>query len=213
MQDGLSEWHRWSGLTRHRGLEIRRALDITLSTRHQVPADGSAVILDSRYECSLVQDNRLGCREFHVAREIAIEVAFSLVDGASLIARRCGCGLRYYRWLGRSSFGCHCRSDGGSQGGRVCGCGRHLCRGDLIAVGLTCIARTFDVLTDSSAAILGDSDWASYLPFGEDRLSGCYVGVDGAHQAHKAKSDRLGDTHFADWVRLMDSRKNFQVVY
>ena len=64
------------------------------------------------------------------------------------------------------------------------------------------------VYTDSSAAILGDSNLRS-LPLGEDRLSGCYAGVDGAHQAHKAESDRLGDTHFADWMmRLMDTRKN-----
>ena len=43
------------------GLEVRRALNITLCTRHQIPANGSAVTVDSRDDCSLGQDSFGAC--------------------------------------------------------------------------------------------------------------------------------------------------------
>ena len=64
------------------------------------------------------------------------------------------------------------------------------------AVGLTGVAAVVRGPTDGSAAVTGDSDGA--LPFGEDRLTRCFGGVGGVHQAHKAEDDGLGDTHFAD---------------
>ena len=44
------------------GLELRTALDITLCTRHQIPANGRAVTVDGRDHCSLGQDSFGGCR-------------------------------------------------------------------------------------------------------------------------------------------------------
>ena len=61
MQDDGNHWHRWVGnVTRHLSLEIRRALDITLGTRHQIPADGSAVAVGGRDHRSLVQGSFRG---------------------------------------------------------------------------------------------------------------------------------------------------------
>ena len=198
-------------ITRHLGLEIRRTLDVTLSTRHQIPADGSAVILDGRYRCSLLQGNRHRCGEIYIARKIAIEISFGLIDRASLVA--CTCVGRYYRPLVQGSFGfmCHCRRRRGCQGGSGCGW-RHLCRRASIAVDITLYAQiTVPVFhTGSRAAVAGDSDLC--LPFGKDRLTGCPGGVDGAHEAHKGEDDRLCGRHFADWVRLMDAKMNVSVV-
>ena len=50
--------------------------------------------------------------------------------------------------------------------------------------------------TDGNATIIGDSDRC--LPFTEDRLTDRFGGVDGAHQAHEAEDDGLGDKHLAD---------------
>ena len=122
-------------------------MDITLGTRHQIPADGSAVTIDGRDHRSLVQ----------------------------------------------GSFG-----HGGCGNRRGCRCGRHACGEASRAVNLTlsALVHVGDVLTDSSAAIVGDRDCC--LPFSDDRLTVRFNGVHGAPQAHKAEDDGLGDTHFAD---------------
>ena len=72
------------------GLEVRRALNITLCTRHQIPANGSAVTVDSRDHCSLGQDSFGACRHRRgrtsPAVEPAIEVTQLIVSRASVHA-------------------------------------------------------------------------------------------------------------------------------
>ena len=96
---------------------------------------------------------------------------------------------------GSTGFWCHCRYDGGCGGRRGCGRGR---RGDSSAVDLTIYPLIIAerALTDSNAAVTGDSGHC--LPFGMDRLTDCFGGVDGADQAHEAEDGRAGDTHLAD---------------
>lgn len=102
-------------VTRHLGSEIRFALDITLSTRHQIPADGSAVTAGSRDHRSSLQGNfgcgdRFGrrrgrhrCVETSTTVKTAIDIALIEVtraDGTAVTA-----GRRDYRWLVQGSFG------------------------------------------------------------------------------------------------------------
>ena len=75
------------------GLEIRTALDITLGTRHQIPANGSAVTVDGRDHCPLGQDSfrarrrdRHRCGRTSPAFKPAIEVTQFVVGRASVHA-------------------------------------------------------------------------------------------------------------------------------
>ena len=134
---------RVGNVTRHLGLEIRRAFDITLGARHQIPADGSAVTVDSRDQLSLVQ----------------------------------------------GSFG-------------TCRRGRNCCGEASRAANVTSHALEYvgEVFADSSAAVVGDSDYC--LPFGEDRRTqgrtGYFEGVHGAHEAQETEDKGFGDMHLAD---------------
>ena len=62
MMTGSISTARMGNATGRLGLEVRTALDITLCTRHQIPANGSAVTVDGRDHCSLGQDSFGGCR-------------------------------------------------------------------------------------------------------------------------------------------------------
>ena len=75
------------------GLEVRRALNITLCTRHQIPANGSAVTVDGRDHRSLGQDSLGACRRDRHRRgrtppalKPAIEVTQLVVGRASVHA-------------------------------------------------------------------------------------------------------------------------------
>ena len=86
------------------GLEVRSTLDITLCTRHQIPANGSAVTVDGRDHCSLGQDSFGACRRDRHRSEgtppafkPAIEVTQLVVSRASVHAVTAGGGDDFCR--------------------------------------------------------------------------------------------------------------------